>query len=310
MKAINPITMTDAILGYTNVTETDYEEWAIGTAFHKGDKCIVLSTHKIYEALVDVTGGSSPEIDVLVAVPKWMEYSPTNLWKMFDYVLGSQTEYPSFIEFNITPGQVINSIALLNVDLSYVTIVMTDPTAGIVYNKKIWLVAPESVQWGTGEVWGQNEAWQGGAYEDLIELVALRMDLPIYPNASIRIVAGSAATTAKIGAFIFGMGKDLGKTVYSPQVGITDWSSKSVDSFGNFSITPRAFSKRVNTVLTMDTDLHVEVLRFLTQYRSTALVWILTELYNTTIVYGFYKEFEITVGLNLSSCNLSIEGLT
>ena len=61
--------MTDAILGYTNVTETDYEEWAVGTAFHKGDRCIVLSTHKIYEALADVTGGSSPEIRLIAEMP-------------------------------------------------------------------------------------------------------------------------------------------------------------------------------------------------------------------------------------------------
>ncbi|MBU1436231.1 MAG: carbohydrate-binding protein, partial [Gammaproteobacteria bacterium] len=76
MHIIQPVTVTSARLTASNVPETDYDEWLIGTAYTAGDNCIVIgTTHKIYEALVDVTGGDSPEIDVLNDVPKWLEIS-------------------------------------------------------------------------------------------------------------------------------------------------------------------------------------------------------------------------------------------
>lgn len=78
MKIIRPIALTDAMLTASNVPETDYAAWSIGSPFLAGEHCIVVSTHKIYEALVNVTGGSSPEVDVLAAVPKWLEIGATN----------------------------------------------------------------------------------------------------------------------------------------------------------------------------------------------------------------------------------------
>lgn len=48
MKIIRPVTFTSAMLTSSNVPETDYTAWAVGTAYTTGNKCI--------EALVNVTG--------------------------------------------------------------------------------------------------------------------------------------------------------------------------------------------------------------------------------------------------------------
>ena len=40
-------------------------------------------------------------------------------------------------------------------------------------------------------------------------------------------------------------------------------------------------------------------------------VWVGDERYSSTIIYGFYKDFDITIAYHLvSDCNLEIEGLT
>jgi hypothetical protein len=309
--AIKPLTITNAILDSSNVTEADYAEWNVLTAYTAGDNCIVIgSTHKIYEAIVNVTGGNSPEIDVLVAVPKWLEVSSTNRWKMFDLVFESQTSKADFITVVLTPGEIVDSIVLLNMDASRITIVVNDPVDGEVYNQNILLEATEVVVWGTDEQWGTGEAWQGGAYTEIIEKVGVKTDLPPYPNATITVTIVGATATAKCGTLIIGRYKTLGTTTWAPSIGIIDYSTKEADIYGDYSIVPRAYSKRISSVFVMDTTAHVEVLRFLTEYRASPLVWILSDNYNTTIAYGFYKEFTINLGHILADCNITLEGLT
>lgn len=311
MIAIRPINITNAILTASNVTEDDYAEWSVVTVYTAGDNCIVIgTTHKIYEAIVNVTGGDSPEIDVLNDVPKWLEISSTNRWKMFDWVSESQTTNTDTIIVTLTPGELINSIVLLNLDASRITIVVNDLIDGEVYNKTILLEATELIIWGPDEQWGTDEYWQGGSYLELVEKVGVKTDLPPYSNATITVtIIGSSATT-KCGTLIIGRYKTLGITSWSPSVGIIDYSIKEADTFGNFSIVPRAYSKRISCVFVMNTSYHAEVFRFLTAYRAKPLVWILGDNYNVTIAYGFYKEFTINLGLKLSDCSITLEGLT
>ena len=41
MKIIRPLTITDTMLTASNVAETDYSEFAMGTTYAAGDYCIV-----------------------------------------------------------------------------------------------------------------------------------------------------------------------------------------------------------------------------------------------------------------------------
>lgn len=266
--------------------------------------------HKIYESLVAGNKSNYPPTDVLAAVPKWLEISSTNRWKMFDFIFASQTSNTDVITVVLTPGEIVNSIILLNLDASRITVVVNDPIDGEVYNQTILMEATEVVVWGTDEQWGTGEAWQGGSYTEIIEKVGVKTDLPPYPNATITVTIVGATATAKCGTLIIGRFKTLGITSWSPSIGIIDYSTKEADTFGDYLIVPRAYSKRVSCVFVMITTAHVEVLRYLTAYRSQPLVWILDDVYNATIAYGFYKEFTINLGHILSDCSVTIEGLT
>ena len=56
MKIIAPFELTGAMLTSSTVPETDYAEWAAGTAYSVGQKVIRLTTHRAYEALTSSTG--------------------------------------------------------------------------------------------------------------------------------------------------------------------------------------------------------------------------------------------------------------
>ena len=54
-----------------------------------------------------------------------------------------------------------------------------------------------------------------------------------------------------------------------------------------------------------------EIVNLLAEYRATPIVYIGSDAYASTIVYGFYKDFTVVIAYYLKSiCNLEIEGLT
>ena len=139
----------------------------------------------------------------------------------------------------------------------------------------------------------------------------VKTDLVQKANGIITVTVIYTAGTSKLGELIAGLKTNIGIMRYSPQVGITDYSTKTVDAYGHYSIVPRTFAKRMNcSLLIMNTAID-EVIRLLTLYRSTELVWIGDENFNSLIIYGFYKDFQMVFARPLSSdCALEIEGLT
>ena len=95
---------------------------------------------KVYESLSAGNVGNYPPLDVLETVPKWLEVSATNRWKAFDNKVGTQTSQATSITYKITPGQVFDSIAFLNLEAATVQITLTDAVEGVVYDETIKLL--------------------------------------------------------------------------------------------------------------------------------------------------------------------------
>lgn len=139
----------------------------------------------------------------------------------------------------------------------------------------------------------------------------VKLDIPQKANGILTITVNYTAGTAKIGELIVGVKTSIGTMRYNPSIGITDYSTKTVDTFGHYSIVARTFAKRLNCSLMILNTAIDEVIRLLTLYRSTELVWVGDANYNSLIVYGFYKNFQVVFARPQSSdCSLEIEGLT
>ena len=307
MKIIRPLTITNAMLTASNVSEDDHQVWLVGTSFTEEDRCIVIgTTHKIYEALENVTGGDSPEIDVTNAVPKWLEISATNRWKSFDTKMGSQTSQATSITFEITPGVIIDSFAFLNMDCETIQVVSTDPEEGEVYNKTIDMVSTAIT--GVSGIYD----WYTYFFSTYLKTTDIvRFDLPPYLNTVLSITIAYTGSTAKCGGIVIGTVATLGTTQYSPSVGIHDYSVKQADAFGVLSITERAFSKKLTCEILVESFSISNVQSVLALYRSTAIVWVASEDIPALIIYGFYKDFSILISYpTFAICSLDIEGLT
>ena len=300
MKLIRPFTVTNSVLTYSNVPETDYTAWSGATAYTVSTRVILVSTHKIYECLVANTN-FSPDVNLTGTTPKWLEISSTNKWKMFDASWGSQTSIATPLTFVLAPVAIINSLALLNVDATSIEVNVTVSAANV-YSKTINMVGGEQViDW----------------YSYFFELITYKSDLvltdiPPYSNSTITVSIINTSSTATCGNCVVGNYYDLGATQYGASAGIVDYSVKTTDSFGNTTVVQRTYAKRMSSNLMINNNIVDDVVNLLASYRSTPLVWVGAESnYTSLIVYGFYKDFDVNIAYpDYSSCSLTIEGLT
>ena len=299
MRLIKPVEITPAKLISSNVPETDYPAWSVSATYAIGDR--VLLDHHIYEALAIVAAGVKPGAEVVDKdhPAKWQDRGMDNRWRMFDDKVKSLTTNPGTIEVRIRPGAVINSMALFNLQGKSVTITMIDPVEGEVHRKTLSLVDAGVTNW----------------YDWFFEPIGKRtdvvvLDMPPYGSADIVLIIDAGAEVAAIGHTVIGAVKRIGTALYGTSVGINDYSRKSTDEFGNTIVIQRSFSNRAEFDVILDTSEVTRVRRLLAELRATPVVWIGEESYEATILFGFYKDFQIVFsGPTVSDCSITVEGV-
>ena len=117
MKLLNPINIT---LTTTNVPETDYPEWAVGTTYALGDRVIVLSEHNVYESLASSNIGNTPS----TTPDKWALVGKTNAYKCIDDKVSTQTINSTSIIMTF-PTLKSTSISFLNVECESIILLRT-----------------------------------------------------------------------------------------------------------------------------------------------------------------------------------------
>lgn len=251
--------------------------------------------------------GHDPAVDVALDTPLWWkEVSATNRWKAFDNKVGTQTSQAESITFCVTPAEVFDSIAFLNLDAITVQVVLTDPIEGVVYDHTTDLQT--TIITGTGTIID----WYTYFFSSIFRKTDFALfDIPPYLNAVLDITITYTGGTAKVGAIALGLQSTIGTTQWRPNVRIHDYSIKEVDAYGAYSISARAFSKKMSCDLEIEYASIPDVYNLLALYRSTLLVWVGINDFSPMIIYGFYKNFSIVIPhLVFAECSIEIEGLT
>lgn len=297
---VKPVVVTDAMLTGTNVPEADHAAWSAATTYALGDRVIVTSVgvHKIFESLAPANLNKNP-----VTEPTWwIEVSATNRWKVFDLSNSSQTAQATSMWYEVTPGQSINAVAVLNLrNVQSVRYRLTDPSFGVVYDRTYTLNSITALaSW---------YAWFFGGRTEQPQHIAL--DLPSYPNATLRVDFAGGAQMA-VGVLLMGQQKSIGLGVqHGARVGIQDYSRKETSEFGDTVLVQRAFAKRASfQMLLSNADLD-NTQSLLASVRAVPCLWIGSSRYAATVVYGFFKEFDIAINYaDYSDCSIDLEGLT
>ncbi|MEY2690716.1 MAG: hypothetical protein RL375_4916, partial [Pseudomonadota bacterium] len=101
----------------------------------------------------------------------------------------------------------------------------------------------------------------------------------------------------------------LGLQALGVEVGIIDFSKKTTDQFGNISVVPRSYSRRLRgsvhiSYATIDT-----VTRKMAALRARICYWMASQSFQTLQVLGFVKEWDVALRTADSiTCSYTIEG--
>jgi hypothetical protein len=294
MEILNPMTVTDAMLtSNISITETVWSAgtYTIGTQRYKGTI--------LYEVIVASTS-DDPEVGVLADPPTWESLGSINKWKMFNEIVGDQSSRSTPIEVTVVPTSVCNMAALINIQASSVQITVTDDVDGLVYD-----TTKDTADIGIIDWWEYFFL----PYETLTDMIFT--DLPSYIGADIKVTITQTGGTALCGELVLGQSRFIGWTQFGTSLGIIDYSKKTTDDLGRFIITPKAFSKRIDFDLDIDTNAVSSVQKYLSDNRTRPLVWVGDPVVPATIVYGFFRNFNIVLSNPASAgCSIQVEGLT
>lgn len=297
MRVIKSIETTDAILTYSNILEDEHPLWVSGTTYSIDDK--VIYQHRIYNRVIAGGGTLAPDLDLT----NWSDLGATNKYRMFDNIISSVSSRTGGIQFTLTPNQVVNSIALLNVNASTVRVVMNDPVEGVVYDQ-------------TKELRSSGEVTDYFSYffAPLVSLTdlntAIFLDLPTRPTATITVYISSGAALVEVGEVVYGIQSVIGRTNYGTSIGIKSYSRKDIDEFGKVTVVKRKNSKYCEYDVDIDNTNLVFVQRLFQDIDSVPCVFIGNPDMEELIVYGFYSDFKSTISFpTVSKCTLRVEGL-
>lgn len=288
--------ITDALLTSSTAPETDYAAWSGATTYAATQRVILTSTHRIYESAQAGNLNHNPATD---DGTWWIDVGPTNRWKMFDQTVGTVTSITTPLTVVLQPG-IINGLAMLDVSATDVEVEMTDGVAGPVVYSKTTDMSDEAIL----------VDWWDYFFEPIVPKTTLILDdLPPY-STGVLTVTINATTTAACGTLAVGDFITLGKTRYGASIGIIDYSRKETDDFGVTSVIERSYAKKLDLDFTLN-NLKVDYVALkLAGIRATPVVWVASSQYSSMIVYGFYKDWGVSINYpKHSEASLSIEGL-
>lgn len=204
------------------------------------------------------------------------------------------------IVVEVIPGVSTNAVAFMNIDATSVTVVMTDPVDGEVFNQTFNVLS----LLGIDDWW----PWLFKPIERDINLVVF--GLPTYINATIKATIASP-DTAKCGQMVLGVEYDMGFSQYDAAYGIKNYSQKNVDEdTGAVTITAGAFKSVGDINVVIESNRFSAVLNTLTGLRNTPVVWVAEGSVSGTIQYGFFNTFDLVYSnFTFANCLLTIEGL-
>jgi hypothetical protein len=303
---------TNTAMLTTNIPENDYPEWNSTTTYAQNAFVIVTLTggapHYIYQSLIASNLNNPPA----TSSSAWVRVGADNRWKLFDGVVTNQTTQTNGFAVGINPAARFDSVTGLNCNASTATINVVDPVFGNIYQRTVVLTSYSGIQ-----------DWYAYFYEPIVQQSDFTVtDIPAtYSQATITVSFTGANASA--GELVVGLSKEIGYSEWGAKASIIDYSVKTKDSFGNYVITPRNFSKRLDINVQVPIAQADFLEQLLAGYRTTPIVYVGSNaatvqagqptptFFTSAIVYGYYKDFQIDITYNdFATCSLQVEGLT
>lgn len=263
---------------------TVYQAYDVGTTYAADDYAQDNTNHLIYKSLAAGNLGNA-----LTDTTKWVEIGPTNKWAMFDMLRNTATSVPSSMTVVITPGQRVNSIALLGMVANSAQITVTSGGS---------TVFDETIDLNTREV----VSWYQYFFEPFSTQPSLALfNLPPYTNAVITVTLTATSGNVECGVLAIGTYEFIGTVQFDAQSDVLNFSTVERDFAGNTSVmvqrrnVPKTFQ---DIVLAKSKVNRVRDLR--NALNGSPAIWSglddsSHDYFESLLIAGFYKKFTINL---------------
>lgn len=298
LTVVRPVVVTADMLLESSVPEDDYPEWSADGVYALDARVLVTEQHAVYQSAVDNNTGNPPA----TAGTKWLRVGSSNRWKPFDKAINSQAAQAGSISYRLKPGRAVTFVGGLNITgARQMRVRMVDPVYGVVCDRSVSLARrPVAVGW-----W----AWFFG--ERRAPAQALFGGLPSFPAAELLIDIEGGPDLA-VGVLLIGQARKFSLGVrMGARVGLQDFSYKERSKFGDLELVEGAYADRASFSMLLRAREVDGFKAFLKDVRATPCLWIGSDRYESTTVYGPYKSFDILISyFDYSDAELELEGLT
>lgn len=296
MRVIPPVTITNTRLTSSSVAEPHATETAYnaGTTYAIGAEVVVAADHRKYESLQAGNVGNTP-----ASSPSWwFDLGPTNRWAMLDILRNTRTVDASPVTVVLTPGVRINSLALLGLDATSVTVSMTN-AGDTVYERTVDL--------NTREVLG----WYDYFFEPFTTLPSMVLwDLPPFTAGILTIDIENAAGDVGCGAVVIGSYQYIGETEHQAESDALNFSTVERDEFGNAVLVPRRSIPKVTQTVFASKALVNAIRDLRDSLNASPAFWSSLDesdddWFESFAILGIYRKF--TINAQPTEAMLSIE---
>lgn len=263
------------------------------TGSQSGTHTATVELHKVFESLQATNTGHYPTL--AASSTWWLEVQATNRWTMFDQTYGSQTKKADTIVVSVTPGEIVNSVFLGNIDAASVTVAQT--VSG--FSRTVSLNSHDVLDW---------YAWY---YEDVIRKHDYSfLDIPPYVAGVLTVTIDNTGDTAACGICVVGKSVKLGTTQWGMRGGVISYSGTTTNGFGQTTFVKRANAKKLNLDVQIASGFESEAHRLLSLYLDTPIAFIGASEYAIAQVWGSIASFDVPVSDTGETAPLEIRGLT
>lgn len=275
MKVLYPITVTPAVLASSSIpNETTYPAFATGTTYNAGDR-VILDEQAVYECLTAGTVGALP-----LDAANWQIVRPTNRWAMFDQLPSTSRQQSDTLTITLSVPAV-GDVMLLGLLGSSVTVTLPDATRTVTLTSTV-----------EQSVYITGLASAGGSMTITIQPITVGTDVLL-----------------RVAEILVGTVMELGETQLGAGVDIADYSTRTIDEYGNATFVRRGYSSILQATFTLDLDAADQVLDTITALRAVPCVWIGSLHYQCAVVYGYYREASMVLFETHAKCSMRIESL-
>jgi hypothetical protein len=238
-------------------------DWDATTTYAKDSYVRIPELKRVYRLASDVSTGQFPPAHPSI----WIDYGATNSYKMFDDIIGSQTEFVTQMVVAIE-ANIMNTMAILNMkDVVSVYVVQHDNLLDVdVYEETFDLV-----DYGASSL-----------YDYWTKPIKYKQDLVIdglkfLVNGTITLTFNTNEIAGYVGAVVTGIMNDIGVTLTDTNIRFKDYSGYETDAYGNTSFVRRGYAKIISAQALIDTNLIDETAYKLVDLRGGLTLFIANE---------------------------------